>query len=51
MNDTHRDRCQWIQQAREQQALVQQFERGLIDPQESAVRVQLARDLQNASSH
>lgn len=39
------DRRQWIQRSREQQAQVQQLEKGLIDPQEQAVRVQVARVL------
>lgn len=39
------DRRQWIQQAREQQAIAQQLEKAVADPQEQAVRLQLARVL------
>lgn len=48
MSETKGDRRQWIQQAREQQAIAQQLEKGLIDPREQAVRLQVARVLTDA---
>jgi hypothetical protein len=40
-----KDRAEWIRQAREQQAIAQQLERSLVDPQAQVVRVQVARAL------
>jgi hypothetical protein len=40
------DRRQWIQRSREQQAQVQQLEKGLVDPQEQTIRLQVLRALQ-----
>lgn len=41
------ERREWILQARQQAAIVQQLEGQFVDPQEQAVRLQLARALKN----